>query len=154
MFTVENGKMTSSNKYSIKREMKEGRERVFNSQYRLARPILERFYKEAINKKLAELARKNENTLWKILSDIFGDTLVAGNLEAKTKSLSEIGGDSLSAVRLSSVLSNTLNLGIIYLFYFIFILFFLYIKKKKSLKPCRYSPTRFAGQVNYHRNTG
>ena len=93
--------------------------------FRLARPILERFYKDAVNKKLQELSSKNENTLWMILSDIFGDTLAAGNIgevSAKTKSLSEIGGDSLSAVRLSSVLSSTLNLGIqnssiFYLFY-------------------------------------
>eukprot|EP00026_Physarum_polycephalum_P001267 Phypoly_transcript_01268.p1 GENE.Phypoly_transcript_01268~~Phypoly_transcript_01268.p1 ORF type:complete len:1160 (+),score=192.11 Phypoly_transcript_01268:494-3481(+) len=95
IFTVENGKMTSSNK--------------------LARPILERFYKDAVNKKLEELSKKNEVSLWKILSDIFGDKLAGGNFEeisAKTKSLSDIGGDSLSAVRLSSVLSNTLNLDI------------------------------------------
>lgn len=92
VFTVENGKMTASNK--------------------LARPILEKFYREAVNAKLEEEKSKSQEALLlDILQDILGLQIASSELN-QNSSLSEFGGDSLSAVKFSSMLSNKLQLNI------------------------------------------
>lgn len=98
--------------------------------FRLARPILERFYKDRINNILEEISKEREaNTLWKILSEIIGN-FDENSKGDKNKSLSEIGGDSLSAIRLSSVLNAKLNLGILKTI--LIIIFLLYLLKKQK----------------------
>lgn len=92
VFTVENAKMTSSNK--------------------LARPILEKFYRDAVNAKLeVEKSKSHESLLLDILQDILGHEVPTSE-EDQNRSLSEFGGDSLSAVKLSSLLNSKLQLNI------------------------------------------